>query len=72
MNNNMLRNLIELNDRPGGFTTQDFHANFPEDEETWIHLGELANAGLVTPVFANDMLENVGITQEGRDYLANP
>lgn len=68
INHNMLRNLIELSDRPGGYKAEDFYDNFPNTRETFDHLGQLANSGFVVPRYENEILQGVDITDAGRDF----
>lgn len=56
MNENMLRNIIELSSRPGGYTMDDLFANFPQTPDTFDDLAELAEAGLITPRYDRDIL----------------
>lgn len=69
MNMNMLRNMIELSDRPGGYTMDDFYANFPNNEDTWLELGALTDAGLIRPKYNGDAIENYEITADGTRYF---
>lgn len=65
MSNDMLRNMIELSSRPGGYTMEDLYAIFPNTPETERDLAELTNAGLVAPRYDGSELKYYEILAEG-------
>lgn len=69
MNENMLRNLIEMQERPGGITRDAFHEIFPDNKETWNDLAELVDAGFAIPRYSDSMLQEIMMTQDALNFL---